>query len=652
MKRTLWKSDRGLLLLVAIGIGFSLALFALVRELRQQQVKSRFASDARNAVASIQRAVDDSAHELEAMSALYHVFAVIDREQFATFVEPFLKRSRVIQALEWVPRVDREERPDFERKARAWNPKFEITERNAQGGLVTAADRPEYFPVAFVEPLKGNQPAVGFDIASEPIRRAAIERMRATRRPAATEPVRLVQERRMQKGFLVLWPNFAPDGTLLSFSLGVFRAVDLIDGALAASQSRGIAVRIVDAAAGADPLMYSSAAHSSAEAGDLRYVAPVDVAGRTWTVSCWPATSAARGLGAEPWLAFLGALAFTTILAIYFSARARAELRLRHAHDALSAANQGLAAKTAELQSSIAELVSTRARLVQEEKLTSVGRLASGIAHEINTPIQFVNDSIVFIRDAMKDVTTLIAKYQDWHCTLQDGRPWSEAAGEIAKAEQDADLPYIVENLPGAIQSSLDGLARVATIVRSVKEFAHPDQTEVTSVDLNHAIENTLTIARSEYKHVADVKMELGNLPPVACYASALNQAILNIIVNAAHAIAEVVKDTGQRGTITIRTQNEGASVVISIADSGVGIPREISDKIYDPFFTTKGVGKGTGQGLAIARSVIVDKHGGELSFETELGAGTTFFIRIPVAREPSVGRTSNATWSSPENAP
>jgi signal transduction histidine kinase len=183
----------------------------------------------------------------------------------------------------------------------------------------------------------------------------------------------------------------------------------------------------------------------------------------------------------------------------------------------------------------------------------------------------------------------------------------------------------------------------VARIVRSVKEFAHPDQTEVTSVDLNHVIENTLTIARSEYKHVADVKMELGNLPSVACYASALNQAILNIIVNAAQTIAEVVKDTGQRGTITIRTQHQGSSVVISIADSGGGIPREISDKIYDPFFTTKEVGKGTGQGLAIARSVIVDKHCGELSFETELGAGTTFFIRIPVAREPSVGRASNA---------
>ncbi len=643
MKRTLWKSDRGLLLLLAIGIGFSLALFALVRELRQQQVKSRFANDALNTVASIQRAVDDSAHELEAMSALYHVFAVIDREQFAAFVEPFLKRSHVIQALEWVPRVDREERPDFERKARAWNPKFEITERNAQGGLVTAADRPEYFPVAFVEPLKGNQPAVGFDIASEPARREALERMRATRRPAATKPVRLVQEKRMQKGFLILWPNLAPDGTLPSFALGVFRAGDLIDGALAASQSRGIAVSIVDAAAGADPLMYSSAAHPSAEAGDLRYVAPVDVAGRTWTVSCWPATSATRRLGAEPWLVLLGALAFTTIVAIYFSARARAELRLRHAHDALSAANQGLATKTGELQSTIAELVLTRARLVQEEKLTSVGRLASGIAHEINTPVQFVNDNIVFIRDAMKDMTTLIAKYQDWHRTLQDGRPWSEAAGEIAKAEQDADLSYIVENLPGAIQSSLDGLARVARIVRSVKEFAHPDQTEVTSVDLNHVIENTLTIARSEYKHVADVKMELGNLPSVACYASALNQAILNIIVNAAQTIAEVVKDTGQRGTITIRTQHQGSSVVISIADSGGGIPREISDKIYDPFFTTKEVGKGTGQGLAIARSVIVDKHCGELSFETELGAGTTFFIRIPVAREPSVGRASNA---------
>ena len=188
-----------------------------------------------------------------------------------------------------------------------------------------------------------------------------------------------------------------------------------------------------------------------------------------------------------------------------------------------------------------------------------------------------------------------------------------------------------MENLPLAIDSSIDGLGRIATIVRSMKEFAHPDQGEKKLVDLNQAIRSTLVIARNEYKYVAEMETHFEELPLVACYLGEFNQVILNLLVNASHAIGDVVKDSGNLGKLTVRTRLDGDAVEISISDTGPGIPEAARDKIFDPFFTTKEVGKGTGQGLAIAHSVIVAKHAGTLRFETEMGKGTTFFIRLPL---------------------
>jgi signal transduction histidine kinase len=275
--------------------------------------------------------------------------------------------------------------------------------------------------------------------------------------------------------------------------------------------------------------------------------------------------------------------------------------------------------------------------LRQAQKLEAVGRLASGVAHEINTPIQFVSDSVHFVRTAWEDLAGLIAKYQAvTQATLQSSvndAPWRDLAQSASDAEEHADLAYVLENIPAALSRSLEGLDRVATIVASLKEFAHPDQKERTTVDLNRAILSTLTIARGEYKYVADVETDLGELPPVTCHAGEVNQVVLNLIVNAAHAIGDRVRGTDQKGLIKIGTRQEHGMVVISIADTGCGIPEAIRDKIFDPFFTTKEVGKGTGQGLFIARTVVEEKHGGTLKFQSEVGKGTTFFVRLPDGR-------------------
>ena len=269
---------------------------------------------------------------------------------------------------------------------------------------------------------------------------------------------------------------------------------------------------------------------------------------------------------------------------------------------------------------------------VQAQKLESVGRLAAGVAHEINTPVQFVADNIDFMRTSMTEMATVIQAYRRLKIAVQSAGDIPKAAQLAEDAEKKADLDYILDNTPDALVSSLEGLERIATIVRSMKEFAHPDKAQQALADLNQAIRSTLVIANNEYKYVAELDAQFADLPPVPCYLGEINQVILNLLMNASHAIADVVKNTGARGKITVRTRLDGSEVEISIGDTGTGIPEAARDKIFDPFFTTKEIGRGTGQGLAIAHNVIVNKHGGTLRFETECGKGTTFFIRLPIA--------------------
>jgi PAS domain S-box-containing protein len=270
--------------------------------------------------------------------------------------------------------------------------------------------------------------------------------------------------------------------------------------------------------------------------------------------------------------------------------------------------------------------------LSQALKLEAVGRLAAGIAHEINTPVQFVGDSVHFVREAVSDLFGLLARYGRLREVASAWAP--ELSEELSAAEQEADVGYLAQQIPRSLDRALDGLERVATIVRGMKDFGHPDQKDKAPADLNRALGATLAIARNEYKYVAEVETEFGELPPVICHVGELNQVFLNLIVNAAHAIGDVVRGTESKGLIRVRTWAEERSVLVAISDTGGGIPEDVRDKIFEPFFTTKEVGRGTGQGLAIARNVIVEKHGGGITFETQIGHGTTFFVRLPV--EPS----------------
>lgn len=278
------------------------------------------------------------------------------------------------------------------------------------------------------------------------------------------------------------------------------------------------------------------------------------------------------------------------------------------------------------------EVKRLEAQLRQAQKLESVGQLAAGIAHEINTPAQFVQNSISFLSDSFSALLKVLVQYRKTIARVANAPEHQLLLQELKQAEEAADVEYVEENAPDAFTRSLDGIARISSIVSAMKEFAHPDHREKSLADLNHAIQNTLTIARNEYKFVADAEMDRGELPLVLCHLSDLNQVFLNLVVNAAHAIADVVGNSGAKGRILVRTVDEGDTVRVEVHDTGCGIPEAIRDRIFDPFFTTKEVGRGTGQGLAIAHSVVVDKHGGTLTFDSTVGKGSVFTIRLPVA--------------------
>jgi two-component system, NtrC family, sensor kinase len=289
-------------------------------------------------------------------------------------------------------------------------------------------------------------------------------------------------------------------------------------------------------------------------------------------------------------------------------------------------------------------------QLNESNKMEAIGRLAGGIAHEINTPMQYISDNLRFIEESYKDFDQAMQLYNSLaeqvsqddldHPTLLD------LADQVEKQVENIDLDFIREEIPTAIRQSLDGADLIVKLVLSMKQFAHPGSDGFEPTNLNEAISSTLTVCRNEWKYHADVSMELDAfLPLVPCLASPLRQVMLNLIVNAAHAIEE--KGEEAKGKIVVSTAIVGEMAEIRVTDSGKGIPEEVRDRIFDPFFTTKQVGKGSGQGLAIVYDIIVRKHAGKLFFKTEIDEGTTFILQIP--HSPVIEDSPAANSEKPE---
>ena len=317
--------------------------------------------------------------------------------------------------------------------------------------------------------------------------------------------------------------------------------------------------------------------------------------------------------------------------------RSELTFRVRHREghwvwvEAVSSVLRDAEGRITEVQLCSRDITDRKARdaeIHQESKLESLGRLSAGLAHEINTPIQYVGDNARFLAEAFSDLMDMVALYRG---LLDHAEPveWAERQAQMRAAEERLEVDYLQAEVPSAVEQTLQGIERVATIVRAMKTFSHPGHKEHVPADLNEALTATVTVARHQVTRVADLTLDFDELPPVQCNIADLNQVFLNLIVNA----ADAVEETGQRGTVTVTSRVQGPNVQIMITDTGTGIPEHVQAKIFDPFFTTKEVGRGTGQGLPLARSVIQDQHGGTLTVRTKPGLGTTFTVRLPVER-------------------
>jgi len=292
----------------------------------------------------------------------------------------------------------------------------------------------------------------------------------------------------------------------------------------------------------------------------------------------------------------------------------------------------GRASRILGLLSDVTERKQVESRMAQSQKMESVGQLASGIAHEINTPTQFVSDNVRFLQSAFEDLGAALNSIRDAVAAGKD----VDVKAHMDEALEAADYEFLSEEVPAAITQALEGLERVTNLVRAMRDYAHPGTESKEYANLGRALQSTATVARNEWKYVASLEFGLEpDLPDVPCYLADLNQVVLNMIVNAAHAIEERYgREAEPQGTIRVGTRREPRHAVISIADDGNGMPEHVRERIFDPFFTTKEVGRGTGQGLAISHQVIVERHGGRIEVWSEAGQGTCMELWLPLSED------------------
>ncbi|MFS2222082.1 sensor histidine kinase [Pantoea sp. B65] len=286
-----------------------------------------------------------------------------------------------------------------------------------------------------------------------------------------------------------------------------------------------------------------------------------------------------------------------------------------------------------ELEKALTELRFTQVQLLQAQKMESIGQLAAGIAHEINTPTQYVSDNVGFVKAATVSLLTLLDSALALAVVAREKMAEEPVVAEFDAVLKRAKVEFLRRQIPGALDESLEGLGHIAKIVAAMKEFSHPSRNEKELVDVREVINTTVTVARNEWKYVAELETQFeDNLPQLPCLRDMIGQAILNLVVNAAHAIADTIQQgVREKGSIIVSAARDGEHMEIRVKDDGGGIPVGIRDRIFDPFFTTKAVGKGTGQGLAIVYSTVVDKHDGRIHCESEEGVGTTFILRLPL---------------------
>ncbi len=687
--------------ILIVGVGLSIATFSIVRNWEHRRVREELLQQVDNLATTLTYNLEDKLEAANVIAAFYNASNQIDRREFQTFVRPILSRYEGIYGLSWVAKVTAAQRRSYEQAIAAEGfPNFSIYHRDDAGRITPPKQQTEYFPITYTQPSTLSK-AIGYDMLSEPIRRATLERARQTASMAITERVNLVDN---EPGVVAFQPVYAQQDNpaadnLQGFTQVVFSLKQMVETPLANLNLRGIDFTLYDTSAStarqflvryqsktqellADKNLADTPSSKVAKilcntsSDCVRYL---KVADRTWMLVVTPApayTNLYTYWQSESVLVI--GLLLTIGFVVYFLITQRYTERIENLVHERTAQAQ-------ELSHALADLQQTQTHLIQTEKMSSLGQLVAGVAHEINNPVNFIHGNLDHVTTYTQDLLGLVTLYQ---------RTYPQSTDELQSAIEDVDLDFLTEDLPRLLKSMQVGTDRIRQIVLSLRNFSRLDEADMKAVNIHEGIDSTILILQNRLKDTSShvgikIVKNYGDLPLVECYAGQLNQVFMNILGNAIDALEEsfilshsslAMGDEEKKvPTIQIHTElitdsyaalagqshinQESASSVpaisnplplsdkepmtkdkgkrtinqvrVRITDNGSGMTEEVQRKLFDPFFTTKPVGKGTGLGLAISYQIVTEKHGGNLWCESSLGAGTTFFIEVPVSHPP-----------------
>ncbi len=649
------------ILLLALGGGLSLLASAIVWRWERESLQVDFQRRRDNLATTLQQKIDEYLQTTRSLGAFYDAApGGLTRASLKEFSQLFFSRYPGIFSMGFTKRVSAEEREAYEQWMRSEGfPNFTITEKGVKKKFVPAGDRPEYFAVTYIEPFPKRKPVVGYDVSVEPERKAALEKARDTGKMVATERVALANVG--EAGFLLYRPVYRQNSPLSTVSdrraafeghvFSVFAISEVIKYSLQGLQINNIDFYLYDNSAekaenrfliyydsSEQAIVEDAKRQKAIDRSASRLLCPnlaactynFNIADREWSLLFVP-TAAYTGLQIY-WRAgstLIIGLLLTGSLAAYLV------ISLRYTNQ-IEELVQERTEQATQLSQALNELKQTQVQLIQSEKMSSLGQLVAGIAHEINNPVNFIYGNVNHANSYIQHLLAHVRLYQQEH--LQNSVKIEEHAEEI-------DLDFIGEDLPKILASMRMGAERIREIVLSLRNFSRLDEADMKSVDLHEGIDSSLLILQNRLKakpgqdRCIEIIKEYGNLPQVECYPGQLNQVFMNILSNAIDALEEKNEEwaigngkNAQCPTLRIGTEViEDERAVIRIADNGPGISEGLRSRIFDPFFTTKPVGKGTGLGLSIAYQIIADRHGGKLECFSAPGEGTEFRIEIPI---------------------
>lgn len=638
-------------------VGFSLSAIATrgVYEWERRSAQDHLSQRRESMKLTLQSDLDEYVQVTRSLGALYDISGQVSEENFERFSQSFVANYPGIFGMAWIEKVPKSQRGAFEQRMQAQGKEnYQIRDRTPEGKLIPAKDRPEYFPILYGQPAsRYSQQVLGFDPSYDPKVKAAITRGKHSGDIALTE--RFLLRDGKTYGVAMFRPVYAggdrPTGirdrrnTFRGMTYTVYSLSNLLERSLGGLSLNHLDFYLIDPLAEPDnQVLFFYDSKTKRFIGDTRLKPPgplsphslcytnprlctatLRVADRQWILLLRP-TSTFQGFIGNTLATLVIGLLLTGIIAIYLGLSIR---------------------RTKDLEVAMQQLQTTQGQLIQAEKMSSIGQLVAGVAHEINNPVSFIYGNVNHADEYVKDLLFLLGLYQ---------KHYPEPVAEIQEEVEGMDIEFLIEDLPKTIKSMTVGAERIQNIVLSLRNFSRTDEAEIKAVDIHQGLNSTLMILQHRLKatsgHQAiQVVKKYSELPLVECYPGQLNQVFMNLLANAIDALEDTLEQTPSKEyipTLTLCTEVlqkspketpiEGADrnpefIVIWIEDNGAGIPPDILPNIFNPFFTTKPIGKGTGLGLSISYQIIVEKHLGKLNCFSTLGKGTEFRIQLPVSQ-------------------